>query len=118
MPKSKEPDKEQDTQALQNLKITPSDYNNVKTSLKSIMENPQDIVIIKATVLLCHNLVSDVYLFVRLYILKKYHEAENKNEVELPSIDANLFLCAFRTLSYNTRGRISQEKRNTKGKIL
>ena len=116
MPKRKEPDKEQDTQALRNLKITPPDYNNVKTSLRSIMKNEQDVEIIKAAVLLCHNLVSDAYLFVRLYILKKYHEAENKNEVELPSIDVNLFQCAFRTLSYTTRDRISQEKKKHKRK--
>ena len=43
---------------------------------------------------------------------------EKKNDVESPRSDVDLFLCAFRTLSYTTRDRISQEKKKHERKNI
>ena len=95
--------KKRKRQTTENLKSRKPDYRNVKTSLKSIIRNPVEYEKINDTVLLCHNLVTDSYLFVRCYILSgtcKY----------ISNLDETFFLYALKTVGIVSRGRPSKLK--------
>ena len=82
-----------------NKQIQP--YKTIKTSLKSIIENPDIQKLINDLVIKCNDIVIDVYQFIRLYNLKKY-----KDKQELPIIDKKFISYCIMTLgTRDTRGK-------------
>ena len=67
-------------------------YRTVKTSLKSILRNYQDIQPeINKLVIRCNDIVIQTYQFIRLYVLHKYH-----NKQELPIINKKFIEYCFK----------------------
>ncbi len=95
--------KKRKRQSTENLRSRKPDYRNVKTSLKSIIRDPEHYDKINEKVLLCHNLVSDCYLFARCYIL-------SRTSSNIPIVDQKFFLYALKTVGRTTRDRSSKLK--------
>ena len=86
--------------------VSKSPYKTVKTSLKSILLNYNDIQPeINKLVIKCNDIVVQTYQFIRLYFLKQYHD--NK---DLPIINEKFFLYALKTQgTRDTRGKKAKD---------
>jgi hypothetical protein len=84
-------------------------YQSIKTSLKSIVINPKTIDVIQNTVKRCNILNTDVYQFIRLYILHQFSTNQ-----ELPKLDDVFIMNVFQTISTRTdmRGRKPTTNKN------
>ena len=70
-----------------------SPYKTIKTSLKSILKNPEILFKINELVLTCNHIVIDTYMFIRLYCLYKY-----KNNENIPDLDSKFILYCISAL--------------------
>jgi len=68
-------------------------YRTLKTSLKSILKDPNILVKINELVLYCNHIVIDTYMFIRLFCLHKY-----KNSQVIPNIDSKFILYCISAL--------------------
>ena len=57
-------------------------YRTIKTSLKSIILDPNIHNKINELVIKCNHIVIDTYMFIRLYSLNQFHK-----KLEIPTID-------------------------------
>lgn len=84
-----------------NCNISKPPYRTIKTSLKSILKNQALLEPLNALVLKCHSIVSDAYMFVRLYALTKYH-----NKQPIPELTADFIrYCIMAMGTRDARGR-------------
>lgn len=80
-----------------------SPYRTIKTSLKSIIKDPEINHKINELVIKCNNIVIDTYMFIRLYALNLYH----KKEI-IPNLDSDFISYVFMTLgTRDNRGKKS-----------
>ena len=73
-------------------------FRTIKTSLKSVVKNQDLIPKIDAVVKRCNYVVSDVYMFIRLYILYKYH-----NNLEIPKLSKKFITDCINILGFKTK---------------
>ena len=79
-------------------------YRTIKTSLKSIIKDPEIHNKINELVIKCNHIVIDAYMFIRLYALYKY-----KNNQSIPNLDADFISYVITTLgTKDTRGKQSK----------
>jgi len=83
-----------------------SPYRTIKTSLKSIIKDPEIHNKINELVIHCNHIVIDAYMFIRLYALKQYH----LNEV-IPILDEDFISYVIKALgTCNNGGRALKNK--------
>ena len=79
-------------------------FRTIKTSLKSIVKDPDLIPKIEALVKQCNHVVRDVYTFIRLYILHKYHKGE-----KIPKLTKKFITDCMNILGFKAnRGKIAK----------
>jgi len=100
MKKKKKPD------IVQEAKFTKekTPYRTIKTSLKSIIKDPEIHNKINELVIKCNHIVIDAYMFIRLFALYKY-----KNNQSIPDLDSDFISYVITTLgTKDTRGKQSK----------
>ena len=77
-------------------------HRTIKLGLKNLLNHPAHVLpILNETVVKCHELVTEVHQFIRLYALHKYHA-----NAELPLIDKKFIMNVLRTVGKTSnRGR-------------
>lgn len=76
-------------------------YRTIKTSLKSILKDETMLEPLNELVKKCHNIVSDAYMFIRLYALTKYHAKQ-----PIPELTADFIrYCIIAMGTRDARGR-------------
>ena len=80
----------------------PPSYRTIKTSLKSILRNHDEVQpVINSLVIKCNDIVTETYQIIRLYCLKLYHE-----EKSIPEIDEKFILYAMKAMgTRDNRGK-------------
>lgn len=74
-------------------------YKNVKIKLECIIKNEHDIIKFYNVNKRINSLTQHVYQMLKLWIIKKY-----ENNIEIPFIDKNLIIMAFKSIIINTSG--------------
>ena len=81
------------------MKKPPDKYKTLKVPLKGIVKGTIDYANLHSSIRRANKLVIHVYQFLRLWILKKYH-----NKQTIPEIDEGLIQMAFKALSTESVG--------------
>ena len=95
--KSKPPDKTKVKKYQEYL----TSYKCVKTSLKSIIRNKQDLIKINRMVHTMNRIVTHAYQFLKMYCIKEFYDHNN-----IPAIDQKLIVLIMKTFcTRDARGR-------------